>query len=53
MGIRNPYKNTMQRRAFDTCVALYRDRSSEFWHKGQPRRGAGHQRGLLGRRRRN
>ncbi len=40
--IRNPYKNDMQRRAFDTCIALYNDRSSEFWHNGQPRRGAGH-----------
>lgn len=40
--IRNPYRNKMQRAAFDSCIALYRDRASEFWHNDQPRRGAGH-----------
>lgn len=36
------YKNRSMEQTYQTCLRLARDKTSEFYHKGQPRRGASH-----------
>ena len=36
------YKDAQKQRLYDSMLALAADKSSELYHEGKPRRGAGH-----------
>lgn len=36
------YKDPSKQKVYDTMLVLARDKTSEMYHQGQPRRGSGH-----------
>lgn len=39
---RTRYRDPRLQKLFDDCLRLVEDKTSEFWYKGKPHRGAGH-----------